>query len=509
MQIIIRQVLRSGSMLIAALLVACNSGSLTFVPGTSSSSGGGSSSGGSSGGSSGSSSSGGSSGGQGAVAHLALTSSATSLPSNATTQATGITIIATTTDANNNPVSGVVVLFNADSGTLIPNGNITGANGQQQSVLTTGGNPTLRTIHVSATAGSITSTPQSIAITVVVPSGVQMGIMQGHRNPTRSDNLPGRFNTPGNILIADQFNNRVIELDKNNNIVWTFGDLSSTAGPTSVVAPNDAERVGSFTLITGTGAPVGAEPMCPDGCQDNRVILVNEKSEIVWQYGRAGVAGAGFNQLNAPVFSTTLPNGHVLIADQGNQRVIEVNASHGIVWQYGTTGASGVGANQLNNPNSAEPLENGDILIADEANNRVIEVDCAKNIVWQYGSPDDTTTLNGAAFASRLANGNTLITDSNNNRVVEVNTLKKVVFTYTTNTRSGSVSNPNPTRAVRLRSGNTLISDQFNDQIIEIDPSGTIQLGLGQIGIAGIGSGLLNAPYDAKVIGDYTGLTRP
>ena len=31
-----------------------------------------------------------------------------------------------------------------------------------------------------------------------------------------------RFNTPGNILIADQFNNRVIEVDRHGNIVWQF-----------------------------------------------------------------------------------------------------------------------------------------------------------------------------------------------------------------------------------------------------------------------------------------------
>ena len=34
---------------------------------------------------------------------------------------------------------------------------------------------------------------------------------------------PG-FNRPGNILIADQFNNRVIEVDPAGHIVWQFGE---------------------------------------------------------------------------------------------------------------------------------------------------------------------------------------------------------------------------------------------------------------------------------------------
>jgi hypothetical protein len=46
-------------------------------------------------------------------------------------------------------------------------------------------------------------------------------------------------------------------------------------------------------------------------------------------------------------------------------------------------------------------------------------------------------------------------------------------------------------------------------QVIEINPSGYIVFSQGQIGVAGTGFNELNAPYDAKVVGDYTGLTQP
>ncbi|MGH9642955.1 MAG: hypothetical protein ACRD3Q_11050 [Terriglobales bacterium] len=317
------------------------------------------------------------------------------------------------------------------------------------------------------------------------------------------------YNKNGNILIADQFNNRVLEVNPaNNEIIWSFGDGSNVAGPTSVVAPNDIQRVRSMSLVAGTGAPPGSEPGCDNGCPDNRVMLINKGGHIVWQYGQAGVTGSGFNQLNTPVQNTYLPNHDILITDQGNQRVIEVTRQRHIVWQYGMTGVSGSGFNQLNSPNSAELLDNGDILMADEGNNRVIEVDRNMNIVWSYGSPDGSE-LNAPAFASRLPNGNTLICDGGNNRVLEVTSEGEVVFTYYTNTRPGSVANPAPSRAVRLANGNTLISDQFNDQVIEIDPDGNIVFSQGQIGVAGNGFNELNAPYDAKVVGDYTGLTQP
>jgi outer membrane protein assembly factor BamB len=318
-----------------------------------------------------------------------------------------------------------------------------------------------------------------------------------------------KFNKNGDILIADQFNNRVIEVNpETHEVVWQFGTGSSIPGPDTVVGTNDAQKVGPMTLIAGTGIPPGGTPDCPNGCPDNRVMLVNPGKHIVWQYGKAGVTGSGPDELNTPVQNTWLPNGHVLITDQGNQRVIEVTKKKNIVWQYGMTGTAGCGDNQLNNPNSAELLANGDILIADENNNRVIEVTRQMQIVWSYGSCT-TNELSGAAFASRLPNGNTLITDSNNNRILEVDMLGNVVFTYYTNAQPGSIANPLPTRAVRLKSGNTLISNQFDDQVIEIDPNGNIVFTQGQIAIPGNGFNQLNAPYDAKVIGDYTGLTPP
>jgi len=317
------------------------------------------------------------------------------------------------------------------------------------------------------------------------------------------------YNTPGNVLISDQYNNRVIEVNPDTwEVVWTFGNGSSVAGPNSVVGVNDSERVGGNTLIAGTGVPAGAEPTCPNGCADNRVMLVGQYGVIHWQYGQAGVTGSGWNQLNTPVQNTYLANKDVLITDQGNQRVIEVNHAKNIVWQYGQTGVAGDGWDQLNSPNSAEQLPNGHILIADEGNNRVLEVDEKLNIVWSYGCAT-CSQLNGAAFASRLADGSTLITDGNNNRILDVDSNGTVVWTYYTNTRVGSVSNPLPSRAVQLKNGNILISNQYDMQVIEIDSNWNIVWSQGQIGVAGNGFDQLNGPYDAKVIGDYTGLTPP
>jgi hypothetical protein len=324
----------------------------------------------------------------------------------------------------------------------------------------------------------------------------------------------GGFDAAGNVLITDQFNNRVIEVNPvTKAIVWSFGSGNPSLcnpGPGAIVGLNDAERLSDgLTLLAGTGVPLGLSPADPTfSCVDNRVIIVNEAGTIVWQYGQAGVTGSGPNQLNVPVFAIQLPNRNIMIVDQGNNRVIEVGfSSKTVVWSYGPT--SGPGA--LNNPNSAELLRNGHVLIADENNNRAIEITRSGRIVWQYGSgnPSVTSPVQFVAFASRLPNGDTLITDSGHSRIVEVTEDKHVVFHYFTNTASGSAASPLPTNAVQLENGDISIADQFNHRAIIIDHGGRLLEQIGETGVPGLGFDQLDGPYTAFVIGDYTGQTPP
>ena len=340
-------------------------------------------------------------------------------------------------------------------------------------------------------------------------------------------NTVSTFNHPGNILITDQFNNRVIEIDKAGNIVWQWpvtGASPNNVGPSAIIGTNDAERVGGLTLMAGTGIPPGvaqsAAACQSSGCVDNRVLLVNHAGNIVWQYGQFGVTGCGPNQLNVPVQNTYLPqpkgDDHVLITDQSNERIIEVRRSDkAIVWWFGQNNSSCNGASQLNNPNAAELLANGNILISDENNGRAIEVThTIPSVIINTYSTAGGMAFNGVAFASRLPNGHTLITDSNNSRIVETDETGADYFHFFTNTGAGS--NPAgdfPTRAVLLANGDILISDQFNDQTIIIDSSGSIVASYGTINTPGFSltsaATLQNGPYSAYVIHDYTGLTPP
>ena len=41
-------------------------------------------------------------------------------------------------------------------------------------------------------------------------------------------------------------------------------------------------------------------PGLPNGCVDNRVIVINEGGKIIWQYGQAGQTGTGPNLSERP-----------------------------------------------------------------------------------------------------------------------------------------------------------------------------------------------------------------
>ncbi len=363
---------------------------------------------------------------------------------------------------------------------------------------------------------------------VMVPAGASLPPV-----PPANIQVSPEFNQVGNVLIADQWNNREIEVTPAGRIVWSFGlgplDFSSN----SPISVNDAERVGDYTLMANPGDAPGVIPQTPNGSVDNRVLLVDPLGEVVWQYGQFGQTGDGPNLLSVPVQCTFVPPFNVLITDQGNNRIIEVNYDKDIVWQY--PGADTNAADQLSGPNSAELLANGHILIADQGNNRALEVTSSDEIVKTFSAGGTVNTL---AFASRLPNGDTLITDAGNARIVEVNAEDHVVWQYfTTNNApkspagSMSVAAPQPTRAVRLADGNTLISDQLNNRVILVNHAGKILADYGlplpldgdtfSGGSAGILIGVnvgyslyttqagLYSPYDAKIIGDYTGLTPP
>jgi hypothetical protein len=317
--------------------------------------------------------------------------------------------------------------------------------------------------------------------------------------------LAGGYGTPGNLLIADQLNNRVIELNGSGRIVWHFGTGEPVAGPHTIVAPQTVERIApNRTLILCGSVPPGTPGYPPEGVIDNRVLVVNRYGRIVWQYGRAGVAGSGPGQLDHPTDAVWLPGieNTFLIVDQGNQRVIEVNAKKRIVWQYGTTGVAGSAANQLNHPAGVGLSWQGEeprYLIADQGNDRVIEVTRGKRITWSYGGPQGSP-LSEPTAVRRQPSGRLLVVDSGNARILRVSRAKQVTWSYVTASRPGSVAQPAPADALRRDDGDTVISDGLNQQVIEVAHDAMMVWSYGTLALPGIQWGQLDSPRGINLV---------
>jgi Arylsulfotransferase (ASST) len=117
------------------------------------------------------------------------------------------------------------------------------------------------------------------------------------------------------------------------------------------------------------------------------VIKIERRtSEIVWKLGAPPLSGQ-----HAP---TPLPNGNILIFDNGPHRldesfpfsrVIEVNPrTNDIVWKY----QEGVPSNFFSPPiSNAQRLPNGNTLINDGWFGRFFEVTSTGDVVWEYVNP--------------------------------------------------------------------------------------------------------------------------
>lgn len=208
----------------------------------------------------------------------------------------------------------------------------------------------------------------------------------------------------GNLLIVDTTNNRLLEVNRDKEIIW-----SSTSWPKGKLAdgsyfdyPNDAEELanGHF-LVTDRN--------------NNRVIEIDRSGKIFWQK----------KKLNRPHNADRVDNGNTLVgvkplSDSENDQVIELNPAGQVVWSY-----DGGEENPLYWPRDVDKLDNGNYLITDTRHHRVIEVTPEGEQVWEYGE-----FLSFPFEADRLANGHTLISDSSHARVIEVNPGGEIVWEF-------------------------------------------------------------------------------
>jgi outer membrane protein assembly factor BamB len=206
----------------------------------------------------------------------------------------------------------------------------------------------------------------------------------------------------GNILITDTSNNRIIEINRYGQLIFSSDEWSGGSGNLSdgsrLSYPNDAHFMSSGNFVITDR-------------NNNRVVEADRKGKIIKQ----------FKNLKHPHNGEFLSNGNLLFANSDANLVQEVDLTGKIVWSYGNSPLE-----SLNWPRDADRLSNGNTLITDSKNHRVIEVTPENEIVWTY-----QMDKHGHLYeADRLSNGNTLISVQQRFKVIEVDPAGNIVWSF-------------------------------------------------------------------------------
>ena len=213
------------------------------------------------------------------IATLLLTSSGGTLASSG---GTAVNVIAFVKDANNAIVPNASVTFSADSGALGATVVSTNAQGQATVSLNTGGDASLRTIKVSASAGAQT------ASTDISVSGTKLAVnaFSSINLKTSTDMVVKLVDSSGNALVGKPvaFSAQVNPLtvkgggaspaltDNNGQLVLSYNAQSGTSDTITIKAQGDslvmpvAINAANFTINAVSGANVALTTLATQTC---------------------------------------------------------------------------------------------------------------------------------------------------------------------------------------------------------------------------------------------------
>jgi len=173
------------------------------------------------------------------------------------------------------------------------------------------------------------------------------------------------------VVVADQCNDRLQVFDVGSRApVCAFGkkgcgnqDFNT---PGSIVADREGRIVVSDVLNHRL-----------------QVLVFNPKAQSLWHVRTVGCQGRGECQFQFPRGLANTEDGHLLVADSGNQRVQVLNALDGFRF-IRELGEQGGGPGSLNTPLDVAVNRKGEILVSD-MNHRILVFDQAGAYLWAIG----------------------------------------------------------------------------------------------------------------------------
>ncbi len=302
---------------------------------------------------------------------------------------------------------------------------------------------------------------------------------------------------PGDVLVADEENDRLVAIDPAGNIVWQFPQPGSLAAGQSFRSPDDA-----FFIPKATGIIATEET-------DQVISLISlAPARLQWRFGQPGVAGSGPDQLSNPDDAMMTPNGYVIVADIKNCSLL-------ILRSGATAPAQRIGIQdtaclhapplRFGSPNGAFPLTDGNYIVTEINGDWVDEMSLSGQILWSthppgVAYPSDTNEVSPGVYLS--------VDYSNPGQIVEFNQQGRLLWRYGPTTGSGRLDDPSLCEPIQS-SGDILCNDDADDRVIVVDPRlNRIVWQYGHDGVSGRGPGYLAGPDGVDLAPPYSLLVR-
>ena len=209
----------------------------------------------------------------------------------------------------------------------------------------------------------------------------------------------------GHVLFTLDAARRVVEIDQDQKIVWSYGSGEGLEVPIA------AQRLENGNTLIGD-ARLG------------KVVEVDPNRRVVWSYENPDMANMRMRNCRRTSADTTL------IAIEAAGRIIEVDSKGQIVWSYMAPDA------EHRYPYQAHRLANGNTLVSLANPGEVVEVDKAGKTVRSIGGNKMDLRLGWVSGTQPLPNGGLLLSDYTGRRLVEVDASGQVVHSFNTGARA-------------------------------------------------------------------------
>jgi DNA-binding beta-propeller fold protein YncE len=286
---------------------------------------------------------------------------------------------------------------------------------------------------------------------------------------------------PGDVLIADKLNNRLIVVDPQGRIRWQFPRPGDLRPGQSFRKPDDAFFSPDGTKIIATQ-------------EDVAVISVIDVAahRIVYRYGLTGHPGSGVNRLDNPDDAMLLPDGRILTADIKNCRILIIApGAHRPARVIGRTtqACRHHPPRRWGSPNGVFPMRGSQYIVTEINGDWVDAIDLRGTVAWSthppgVAYPSDTSQIGADRYLT--------VDYSDPGQVVVFNRAGRTLWRYRPTT---SQALNHPSLALALPNGDIALNDDFNHRVIVIDPqTRRVVWQYGHTGRAGRRPGYLDNP---------------